>query len=110
MEVGMTETEQVAWTIYEHGLKGEDDLWSHEDPEQGSQSAAIPRSFTVYIHALEATVSRLKEALRQIGDNALVDDPCWAARYALGEFDFADLPSAPAWFKEAAVLNPTEES
>ena len=52
--------------------------------------------------ALEADNARFREALENIAGNALQDNACWCARAALGRFDFADLPTAPEWYRKLA--------
>ena len=42
------------------------------------------------------------ELVRLLADNSLADDPVWCARLVLKDFSFADAPSAPDWFVEAA--------
>lgn len=43
------------------------------------------------------------EALGAIADNSLVHDAAWTARAALGQWHYADVPSAPDWFVAQAA-------
>ena len=55
----------------------------------------------------EAYADELAEAkrlLQLIADNSLVDDACWTARYYFKDWSFADLASAPGWFRDAAAI------
>lgn len=85
----------------------------------GEPRANLPPERTIYFIAgvtlddgnpedraeIQRRLGRLAEAerlLQLIADNSLVDDACWTARSYFKDYDFADLQSAPQWFKEAA--------
>ena len=51
--------------------------------------------------SVEEELSTLRRGMRLIANNSLADDACWAARYYIKDWSFVDLPSAPAWFKDA---------
>ena len=45
-------------------------------------------------------VAGVHDLVRMLADNSLADDPVWAARHVLKQWDeWKDVPNAPDWFK-----------